>query len=140
EAERASPSVAKAPAAQKLAASAGFLSGDQRIFAAVATPPLTAAEGGAAADRANALVGQVGVDRATRLASGLEQFTALKGFGFSLHADAQRASGDLAGAEQSLRQASAIRATPSVTKRLDKVRVASARGRGRGLTDVVIPR
>jgi len=62
-----------------------------------------------------------------------------QGFGYSLHADAQRASGDLAGAEQSLRQASAIRATPSVTKRLDKVRVASPL-RERGITVATIPR
>ena len=139
QAERTSPSVAKVPSAQKLAASAAFLSGDQRVFAAVATPPLAAADAEAAADKANALVSQVGVERATQLASGLEQFPALKGFGYSLHADAQRASGDLAGAEQSLRLASAIRATPSVTKRLDKVRVASPL-RERGITVATIPR
>jgi pimeloyl-ACP methyl ester carboxylesterase len=139
EAERTSPKVAQVPSAQKLAASAAFLSGDAQIFARAATPPLASAEAEAAVDKANALVSQVGVERATQLASGLEQFPALKGFGYSLHADAQRAAGDLAGAEQSLRQASAIRATPSVTKRLDKVRVASPL-RERGITVATVPR
>ena len=58
--------------------SAAFLSGDPRVFVAAATPPLTSAEADAAVDRANTLVGQVGVERATQLASGLEQFPALK--------------------------------------------------------------
>jgi hypothetical protein len=139
QAERTSPSVATVPSAQKLAASAAYLSGDPRVFVAAATPSLPAADAEAAVDKANALVSQVGVERATQLASGLEQFPALKGFGYSLHADAQRASGDLAGAEQSLRLAAAIRTTPSVTKRLDKVLVGSPL-RERGITVATIPR
>ncbi|MEO8481852.1 MAG: alpha/beta fold hydrolase [Acidobacteriota bacterium] len=121
EAEKASPSAARSPGAQRLAATTAALSGEARVFERAPTPALTAQETSQLGE-ANLLVG-ANANRATHLAGQLRGVPALKVFGLSLDGDAQKAAGNQDAARRALEEAATIRQTPSVTRRLGAARI-----------------
>jgi hypothetical protein len=123
QAEKASPAVATTAGAQRLAAVTGALSGEARVFTGAPTPPLTPGELAAVTDD-NLLV-SADADRARRLAGQLRQAPALNAFGLSLEGDAEKAAGDAEAARRSFEAAAAIRATPSLSKRLGRTKAIS---------------
>ena len=127
QAEKASPAVATTRGVQRLAAVAAALSGDPRVLASTTTPSLTAVEVNTLSDQ-NLLV-TASADRAIQLAGQLQQVPALKAFGLSLDGDAQKAAGNGEAARRFLEAAAAIRPTPSVSRRLVKVRAVTPAGR-----------
>ncbi|HVW04716.1 MAG TPA: hypothetical protein VHB78_06885 [Vicinamibacterales bacterium] len=123
-AEAIAPSTARNPAVQHLAGIVAAQSGDREIFKSSATPvasPETLATWKVAqplTEPANAAV-------ATTLAGQMQSIPALKGFGLSLEGDLQQSKGNATAAETAYTEAAKIRASPSLSSRLQKVKLKS---------------
>ena len=138
EAEKVSPSTAQAPAVRRLAAETASLSGVTNVFTTTPTPMLTPAEI-AQVPVTNALVAASGPEAAMQLASRMQQAPSLRAFGLSLQGDAQQAAGNADAAHKSLQEAAKIRATPSVSRRLERVTLNATEKPLRGGAVVVAP-
>jgi hypothetical protein len=109
---------------QHLAGIVAAQSGDREIFKSSATPvasPETLATWKVAqplTDPANAAV-------ATTLAGQMQSIPAFKSFGLSLEGDLQQSKGNATAAETAYTEAAKIRASPSLSSRLQKVKLKS---------------
>jgi pimeloyl-ACP methyl ester carboxylesterase len=111
-AEAIAPSTARNPAVQHLAGIVAAQSGDREIFKSSATP-VASPETLATWKVAQPLAGQ------------MQSIPALKGFGLSLEGDLQQSKGNATAAETAYTEAAKIRASPSLSSRLQKVKLKS---------------
>jgi hypothetical protein len=116
-AETIAPSTARNPAVQHLAGVVAAQSGDREIFKSSATP-IANAETLAAWKVAQPLTEPGNTAVAATLASQMQSIAALKSFGLSLEGDLQQSKGDAAAAETAYTEAAKIRASPSLSSRL----------------------
>lgn len=117
QAEAASPATARSPNVQRLAGLVGAQAGEARVFVEAPTPRVPPATG----ERLQPFTTAGAADAATVLAAAMRDIPTLKAQGLSLDGDLQRAKGNPRGAQQFYSEAAAIRATPSVTRRLERV-------------------
>jgi hypothetical protein len=115
EAEKHSPSVAKSPGGQRLAAQISAAAGVDRVFATVelaksSTPPVV--------KRLPLLTDSQQLANSAQLAAKLQQVPALKGFGLSLQGDVYQAKGNREAARRVYLEAAEFQNTPSITTRL----------------------
>ncbi len=136
-AEQADAAAMQSPAVQRLAGVVAAHAGQPRVFTTTATP-VAAAE---PAERAQPLADARAAATATTLAPLMLRIPALKAPGLSLQGDLQRARGDDDGARATYTEAAAIRLSPSIATRLEKVtRTTRPAGPPRSGSNVVGPR
>jgi hypothetical protein len=123
-AEAIAPSTARNAAVQHLAGIVAAQSGDREIFKASATP-IASAETLAAWNVAQPLTEPANAAVATTLAGRMQSIPALKGFGLSLEGDLQQSKGNAAAAETAYTEAAKIRTSPSLSSRLQKLKLKS---------------
>lgn len=124
-AEKASPSAARNAGVRHLAGIVAAQSGEQQIFTTGPTPPATS-ETLAAWKVVQPLTEPSSAAVAGTLATSMQQVPALKAFGYSLEGDLRATKGDALGARAAYSEAAKIRATPSVSGRLQRVQGVSA--------------
>jgi len=124
-AEIASPSTARNPAVEHLAGIVAAQSGDREIFKAVPTAPATA-ETLAEWKVPQPLTTPGNAAVASTLAREMKSIDALKGFGFSLEGDLQRATGNTTAAHAAYSQAAKIRPSPSLNSRMQGLQIKGA--------------
>ncbi|MET0984928.1 MAG: hypothetical protein ABW034_05915 [Steroidobacteraceae bacterium] len=119
-AEKASPATARNPGVQHLASIVAAQSGDAKIFATAAT---AAASPEALSNWkvVQPLTQPANANVASSLATQMEKIPAFKAFGLSLEGDLQQSKGNIAAAHAAYTEAAKIRATPSVSMRLQQV-------------------
>ncbi len=115
-AEAASPATVRTPSVQRLAGLVSARAGEPRVFASAPTPAGQAAE-----DRPQPFVDPAAAGPATALSKVMRDIPALKGQGLSLEGDLHRARGNRADARRLYTEVAALRATPSVKLRIDRV-------------------
>lgn len=115
-AEAASATTVQTPSVQRLAGIVAARAGEPRVFATAPTPPPQPAE-----DRPQPFADPAAAGPATALSKVMRDIPALRGQGLSLEGDLQRAKGNRADAQRFYGEAAAIRATPSVKLRIDRV-------------------
>jgi predicted negative regulator of RcsB-dependent stress response len=123
-AEAIAPSTARNPAVHHLAGIVAAQSGDREIFKASATP-MADAETLAAWTVAQPLTDPANAVVATTLADQMQSIPALKGFGLSLEGDLQQSKGNATAAETAYTEAAKIRSSPSLSSRLQKLKLKS---------------
>lgn len=115
EAEKQSPSVAKSPGGQRLAAQISASAGVDRVFATVELPksstPLVV-------KTLPHLTDPQQLANSAQLATKLQQVPALKGFGLSLQGDVYQAQGNREAARRAYIGAAEFQNTPSIATRL----------------------
>jgi pimeloyl-ACP methyl ester carboxylesterase len=121
EAERASPAIVKMPSVQNLANEVASSSGETRIFENATTGVFDPALSPRAIEPGDWLRSETSARKALGLANSMRNLPSLRGAGFSLQGDAQRALGDVTSARQSYRNAASIRPTPAVSRQLLKL-------------------
>lgn len=124
-AEETAPATAQSPAVQRLAGVVAAHAGQPRVFVSAATPVAPPETG----ERAQPLVDARAAASAAALAPLMQRIPALTAQGLSLRGDLQRARGDVDGARVTYTEAAAIRLSPSISSRLEKVtRTGAATG------------
>lgn len=117
EAERQSPSVAKSPGGQRLAAQISASAGVDRVFATVELPKPSASTPLVVRPLPH-LTDPQQLANSAQLAIRLKQVPALKGFGLSLEGDVHQAQGNREAAQRAYIGAAEFQNTPSIATRL----------------------
>lgn len=117
-AEAASPATARSPGVQRLAGLVGARAGENQVFTSAPTPRVTVG----APERPQPFVEPGAAEAAAVLSTAMRAVPTLRAQGLSLEGDLHRARGNFSSAERSFTEVAAIRATPSVKLRLDRVR------------------